>query len=154
MRPSLASRILATAFLGTLALTGCTPAPVAKATPSAAPTAESRTIALTAEDVEYTSSEQLYDSPVVWIERGKSFGVTTWGSSGCPSIPSSIDVVTASKIVVNISESGTTTVCTADYAPHTSRVDLPDDVDGLPLSISVNYVSDPAGETRPDWVLQ
>jgi len=61
---------------------------------------------------------------VGWVETGRSFFVTTYGSSSCPSAPTAVDV-DDDVVVVEMQQIGGE-VCTADYGPTSWSLDLPD----------------------------
>ena len=138
---------------------GCASMPSAQ--PAVAPEVVARTIPVDEADKDYTlpapaEGEEWPDPsspPFAWIERGESLSLTTWGSGSCPSVPESIDVVSAGRIVVNIDDS-VPTQCTMDLSPHTSKIELPDDVDALPLTISFNKSQLSGVEESPEYVLE
>lgn len=77
----------------------------------------------------------------VWVEEGKSFAVTTWGSSSCPAEPTSIETTDASALDI-LFETDSDGPCTADLAPTTSEFIVPDDAATSPLVITVRGVSE------------
>ncbi|ROS61287.1 hypothetical protein EDF38_0374 [Frigoribacterium sp. PhB160] len=61
---------------------------------------------------------------VGWVETGRSFFVTTYGSSSCPSAPTAVGV-DDDVVVVEMQQIGGE-VCTADYGPTSWSLDLPE----------------------------
>ncbi|GAB3300693.1 hypothetical protein [Pseudoclavibacter terrae] len=78
---------------------------------------------------------------VLWLDEGSSISVTTWGSSGCPAILTEVNAVDAQTLDLQYADTTAYVdqVCTADYAPHTSEIDLPADITGSPLTVSVSF---------------
>lgn len=63
-----------------------------------------------------------------WVERGKTFAVTLWGSGTCPPVPTRVQAdPAAGQIIVTISEDYKG-ACTADLGPYTSVVRLDNDM--------------------------
>ncbi|MCY7411501.1 MAG: hypothetical protein LH471_00430 [Salinibacterium sp.] len=79
------------------------------------------TIRGVAPGVTLTDDEGLGERPVaVWTNDRTKLTVVTWGSSGCPSVPRSLEVPTESVLVLRFA-APTDQACTADFAP-TSHV--------------------------------
>lgn len=82
------------------------------------------------------------EGPLVqWLDQGSSITVTTWGSSGCPAILTEVNAVDAQTLDLQYLEATAypDQACTADYAPHTSEIELPSDVTGTPLTVTVSF---------------
>lgn len=82
------------------------------------------------------------EGPLVqWLVQGSSITLTTWGSSGCPAILTEVNAVDAQTLDLQYLEATAypDQACTADYAPHTSEIELPSDVTGTPLTITVSF---------------
>ncbi|WP_424463623.1 hypothetical protein [Pseudoclavibacter helvolus] len=82
------------------------------------------------------------EGPLVqWLDEGTSISVTTWGSSGCPAILTEVNAVDAQTLDLQYLDATAypDQMCTADYAPHTSEIDLPADVTGAPLTVTVSF---------------
>lgn len=82
------------------------------------------------------------EGPLVqWLVKGSSITVTTWGSSGCPAILTEVNAVDVQTLDLQYLEATAypDQACTADYAPHTSEIELPSDVTGTPLTITVSF---------------
>ena len=133
---------LTVAVFAALVMSGCTAStaePPAAKTPSPAPTySYPRTIPLEPADVTFQPEEEEFTLAVGWIEEGGSIRISTRGSSSCPTIPVSLKITSAEKITVTVGDSGGD-ACTSDFAPHNSRIDLPDDVTGGPLTVDLDY---------------
>jgi len=94
-----------------LVLAGCAPAG----------SIATETIPGVAPGVTLTDDEVLGEAPVaVWTDDRATLTVITWGSSGCPSVPRSLEAATESVLVLRFA-APTDQVCTADFAP-TSHV--------------------------------
>lgn len=96
-----------------------------------------------------------------WIERGKTFSITTWGSGSCPNTPTSIEVVSAKLIVVELDLAGPNRVCTMDLGPTSFVLDLPPDVTGRPLTVAFKHAiwvqedeQSPKTTVLPQFVLE
>ncbi len=63
-----------------------------------------------------------------WLDAGARFAVVLSGSSSCPDFPSSIEVLNAHHIKLDIG-SHTAQACSADLAPRTYVIKTPGDVD-------------------------
>lgn len=86
------------------------------------------------------------EGPLVqWLDQGSSISVTTWGSSGCPAILTEVNAVDAQTLDLQYLEATAypDQACTADYAPHTSEIELPSDITGSPLSVTVSFDGEP-----------
>ena len=82
------------------------------------------------------------EGPLVqWLVKGSSITVTTWGSSGCPAILTEVNAVDAQTLDLQYLEATAypDQACTADYAPHTSEIELPSDVTDTPLTVTVSF---------------
>jgi len=94
-----------------LVLAGCSPAG----------SIATETIRGVAPGVTLTDNEGLGETPIaVWTDDRATLTVITWGSSGCPSVPRSLEVATESVLVLRFAPP-TDQACTADFAP-TSHV--------------------------------
>ena len=120
--------------VATLGLSGCAPAapPTSVATSNygGLPAGQSTDV-----DVDM-------EGPLVqWLDQGSSITVTTWGSSGCPAILTEVNTVDAQTLDLQYLEATAypDQACTADYAPHTSEIELPSDVTGTPLTVTVSF---------------
>ena len=120
--------------VATLGLSGCAPAtpPTSVATSNygGLPAGQSTDV-----DVDM-------EGPLVqWLDQGSSITVTTWGSSGCPAILTEVNAVDAQTLDLQYLEATAypDQACTADYAPHTSEIELPSDVTDTPLTVTVSF---------------
>ena len=79
-------------------------------------------------------------SPVpVWMERGKSFSITRWGSSSCAPVPTKIES-SGSEVTIRFEDAGKKD-CTADMAATTHEFTVPDGTGPPPLKITLTYSS-------------
>jgi hypothetical protein len=123
---TLAPRLLAvpTALLAAaVALAGC--ATPAASTPSASPSASA------------DGGESEMDA--AWLDDGRIIGLVTMGSSGCVPMAEDATLEADGSLSVTLVEPESGTVCTADYAPRVTLVEVPEGVDPAEdLAISVN----------------
>jgi hypothetical protein len=73
-----------------------------------------------------------------WLERNQTFAVTTWGSSSCPSIPTSIELEAKNAVAIHF-EPSPHDPCTADMAPTTHEFTVPSGSGTTPLTITLTY---------------
>jgi hypothetical protein len=73
-----------------------------------------------------------------WLERNQTFAVTIWGSSSCPSIPTSIEPEADNAITIHL-EPSPHDPCTADMAPTTHEFTVPSGSGTAPLTITLTY---------------
>lgn len=83
--------------------------------------------------------EDRFGPQAKWIERGRTFSITTWGSGSCPNTPTSIEVISGKLIVVELDLVGPNPVCTMDLRPTSFVLDLPPDVTGRPLTVAFKH---------------
>ncbi|WGD37523.1 hypothetical protein [Lysinibacter sp. HNR] len=78
------------------------------------------------------------DILVLWQEDKTKLSLTVWGSSSCANFPSAIDWNTGSSNRVNITlEAPADEVCTADFAPKTYIVAVPQRAQGASVDVTV-----------------
>lgn len=63
-----------------------------------------------------------------WLDAGAKFAVVLSGSSSCPTFPSSVEVLTAHHLKLNLATRNAP-ACTADMAPRTYVLKTPVDLD-------------------------
>jgi len=119
---------------------------------------------ISARPIVTTAPAEHYDGPALPPKPEESFGdpsarwlgegrieVITRGSSTCPASVESVEVEAADRLTLVIAsgepESGTSPeglqiVCTSDLSPTAHALDLPDGVDGIPLSIELRSADD------------
>lgn len=126
---------LPTIAVTALGLSGCAPA----ATPTSV--ASDNYGGLPKGFGEDVGAEDMEGPLVMWLDEGSSISVTTWGSSGCPAILTEVNAADAQTLDLQYLEATAypDQACTADYAPHTSEIDLPDDATGTPLTVTVSF---------------
>ncbi|QDY90149.1 hypothetical protein E7Y32_07955 [Arthrobacter sp. UKPF54-2] len=94
---------------------------------------------------------QTLGQPVVaWVDRPRRFGITLWGSSSCPAIPSRIEAAAPDRVSIRI-EPSAGNPCTADLAPTSHEFGIPPGAGTLPLTITLVYAQ---GERTRTLVLE
>lgn len=86
--------------------------------------------AITADPGSWAQDPSFY-SPVPvagWLDAGAKFAVVLSGSSSCPTFPSSVEVLTAHHLKLNLATRNAP-ACTADMAPRTYVLKTPVDLD-------------------------
>lgn len=84
------------------------------------------------------SGDPVDEGPLVyWAETDETITVTTWGSSSCPAIADSIDVIDEQTVRI-LFVSGSSGSCTADMAATTRVIRMPDDVES-PLLVELEF---------------
>ena len=73
-----------------------------------------------------------------WIEDGKTFGVVTWGSSSCPPVAETLQLVSPGELRL-VFGAPTQQICTADMSPTTHEIALPEGATKRPISLEVVY---------------
>lgn len=85
-----------------------------------------------------------------WVDKPRRFGVTLWGSSSCPAVPTRIESAGSDRVNITFEQAGDK-VCTADLAPTTHEFTVPAEADTLPLSVTL---VDGQGGTMHTFVLE
>jgi hypothetical protein len=75
-----------------------------------------------------------------WLKRNQTFAITTWGSSSCSSIPTSIESEADNAVTIHF-EPSPLDPCTADMAPTTHEFTVPSGSGATPLTITLTYAS-------------
>jgi hypothetical protein len=73
-----------------------------------------------------------------WVKQNQTFALTTWGSSSCPLIPTSIESEADDAVTIHFERSPQTT-CTADMAAITHEFTVPAGSDSTPLTVTLTY---------------
>lgn len=73
---------------------------------------------------------------VAWLEEGTSFSLTLFGSSTCPPAVESVEAAGADAVTVRLAPADPG-MCTMDYVPSVTEHELPDGVDGRPVTVDV-----------------
>lgn len=74
----------------------------------------------------------------MWIDRGETFAIVTWGSSSCPPVATALTVKGGDRISVTF-EASPNDPCTADMAPTTHEFTLSNEMTVGPIVIEVGY---------------
>lgn len=82
----------------------------------------------------------------VWLTRGESFALVTWGSGSCPPVASALTAEAADRITV-VFEPSPHDPCTADMSPTTHEFAVPDEATRTPLTIDVAFTDWPDAHT-------
>ena len=85
-----------------------------------------------------------------WVDRPRRFGLTVWGSSSCPPVPTRIEATGSDRVNITFEQAGDK-VCTADLAPTTHEFTVPAGADTLPLAVTL---VDGQGGTMHTFVLE
>lgn len=85
-----------------------------------------------------------------WVDKPRRFGVTLWGSSSCPAVPTRIEATGSDRVSITFGPAGEK-VCTADLAPTTHEFTVPSRADTLPLTVTL---VDGQGTTMHTLVLE
>ena len=94
---------------------------------------------------------QTLGKPVAaWVDRPRRFGITLWGSSSCPAVPSRIEATAPDRVSIRI-EPSAGNPCTADLAPTSHEFSVPAGAGTLPLTITLVYAQ---GERTRTLVLE
>lgn len=114
MRTRIGLTIAAIAAALTLALAGC-----AEAEPVGAPVP-------TGDSTPAPST----DPAATWLDGGRGIALVTWGSSSTACTPSAADVQASGQtITVTLGAPSADAVCTADFAPRATYIDVPQGMD-------------------------
>lgn len=71
-----------------------------------------------------------------WVDKPRRFGVTLWGSSSCPAVPTRIEATGNDRVSITFEQAGEK-VCTADLAPTTHEFTVPAGAGTLPLAVTL-----------------
>jgi hypothetical protein len=88
-----------------------------------------------------STADQTPNPFAAWASKPRQIYVTTWGSSSCPRLPTSIESDGPRRIHITTSDNvwSDDEGCTADLGPTTSTVTLPKDVaDSAPLAVTID----------------
>ena len=69
-----------------------------------------------------------------WVEKPRRFGVTLWGSSSCPAVPTRMEATAPDRVSISFEQAGEK-ACTADLAPMTYEFKVPAGADTVPLTV-------------------
>jgi hypothetical protein len=77
--------------------------------------------------------------PIVsWLDEGETFAVTTFGSSSCPPVATSIDQTEGTAVVIHF-ESASASACTADMGPTTHEFTMPEPTAARPVAVTLTW---------------
>ena len=85
-----------------------------------------------------------------WVEKPRRFGVTLWGSSSCPAVPTRMEATARDRVSISFEQAGEK-ACTADLAPTTYEFTVPAGADTVPLTL---ILVDGQGVTMHTFVLE
>ncbi|MBS1673619.1 MAG: hypothetical protein JSS74_06605 [Actinobacteria bacterium] len=81
-------------------------------------------------DATQTPAQPSTDPSAAWLDGGHAVGLVTWGSSSLACVPKAVDVTGDGQTVqVTLAEPDKNAVCTADFAPRATYVEMPAGVD-------------------------
>jgi len=158
--------VVAAALLATISLTGCTasvldrrePGPTDVAQPLVTAPTEKVTSVDIPKDMYYAGFEysaEKYDGKpkATWLVRGKSLLVTSYGyGTGCSQRPSTIEVVSASEVVISYKRTAAE-VCTAALYVGNEAIALPADVTARPLTVTLDVSGEGPASDLPTFEL-
>lgn len=117
-----------------------------QATPSAGPGAPSGAPPAASPAPPLSLGEPL----AAWVDRPRRFGITLWGSSSCPAVPSRIEATAPDRVSIRV-EPSAGNPWTADLAPTSHEFSVPVGAGTLPLTITLVYAQ---GERTRTLVLE
>ncbi|GAA1872644.1 hypothetical protein GCM10009715_19340 [Paeniglutamicibacter psychrophenolicus] len=82
-----------------------------------------------------------------WLQAGSRFALVTWGSSSCPAVVTRMDAMGADAIELRVESSGGSGPCSADLAPTTHELELPESVTRRPVTLTLHYADGPDART-------
>ena len=85
-----------------------------------------------------------------WVQKPRRFGVTLWGSSSCPAVPTRMEATARDRVSISFEQAGEK-ACTADLAPMTYEFKVPAGADTVPLTL---ILVDGQGVTMHTFVLE
>jgi hypothetical protein len=136
LRRRLAAAVTAAAAVA-LIMTGC----------SAAGSIATETVRGVAPGITLSADEGLGEVPVaVWTDDRATLTVITWGSSGCPGVPTALTVSTPETLDLRFAPP-TDAACTADFAPTSHVFATPAGVETGDISIDITFEGRTADET-------
>lgn len=125
------------AVVAAVSLSGCS------GTPSAAITNYSGWPSVSISGDSAASALETGKSHAIWLDNGEKLAVITYGSSTCPLVGTSIDVLkdadNGNVVKINLAAVPSDKVCTADLVPHTTEFWTPQSVTtSQALTVQVN----------------
>ncbi|MGP4031901.1 hypothetical protein [Pseudarthrobacter sp. 1C304] len=91
-----------------------------------------------------------FETPLAgWVDRPRRFGVTLWGSSSCPAVPTRMEVEARDRVSITFEPAGQQ-ACTADLAPTSYEFTAPSGADTVPLTV---VLTDAQGRAADTFVL-
>lgn len=84
-----------------------------------------------------------------WVDRPRRFGVTLWGSSSCPAVPTRMEAEARDRVSITFEPAGQQ-ACTADLAPTSYEFTVPAEADTVPLTV---VLTDAQGRAADTFVL-
>ena len=82
-----------------------------------------------------------------WLQAGSRFALVTWGSSTCPAVVTRMDAMGADAIELGVESSGGSGPCSADLAPTTHELLVPESVTRRPVTLALHYAEGPDAKT-------
>ena len=81
-----------------------------------------------------------------WVDKSRRFGITLWGSSSCPAVPSRVEATAPGQVSIRV-EPSAGNPCTADLAPTSHEFRVPAGAGTLPLTITLVYAQGGSSRT-------
>lgn len=89
--------------------------------------------------VTLADDEQMGEQPVaLWTNSRETLTVVTWGSSGCPPIPTALAVESAALMTLTFAPPAGE-VCTADFAPTSHVFTTPDGISLGAMQLEITF---------------
>ena len=106
-----------------------------------------KTVRGVAPGITLSETEGFGEQPVaVWTEDRATLTVITWGSSGCPGIPTALTMPSPETLDLRFAPP-TDQACTADFAPTSHVFNTPNGVDTGDVSLDITFEGRTAADT-------
>ncbi|MDQ0092166.1 hypothetical protein [Paeniglutamicibacter psychrophenolicus] len=90
---------------------------------------------------------ELGEPAAFWLQAGSRLALVTWGSSSCPAVVTRMDARGSDAIELRVESSGGSGPCTADMAPTTHELEVPESVTRRPVTLALHYSDGPDART-------
>lgn len=142
IRPVL-TRVLPATFLAVLVLAGCAAGGTGADPHLAAPRPMDPQPLLPSGEATFLGKvDDMGTEPAATLDGEGNIVLVTYGSSSCPPVVANVEATSESTIAVDLDASAEGP-CTADIAPTTHIIALPDGATQRPLTIQINYINEP-----------
>jgi len=90
----------------------------------------------------FKPTSPLDEGPAAMLDGDGNLTLVTYGSSSCPATVTGIEAQDADTVALSL-DAGSAGVCTADMAPTTHVIRVPDAASARPLTVHVTYTGTP-----------